>query len=475
MRLSDRAINGAAWTLGERVSVQLIQFVIGIVLARLLAPEAYGLVGMLAVFLALAQLLIDSGFGNALIRKKERTEADYSTVFYFNLAVSLALYAILYVSAPFIASFYNIPELKEITRIISITVILNAIALVPTAKFTSELNFKSQAIASIASVIGSGVLGIWMAFKGFGVWALVGQSIALALLKSIILLVQSRWMPKLCFSRTSFREMFSYGSRLLAGGFIHTIYTNLYTILIGKFFNATDTGYYNRANMYGILPNSIYIQTVSKVLFPVLSQQQDDDALMLQTYKKSVKASMAVYVPLLFGMAVLSSQLIEILIGPKWLPCAPLLQVLCIGYAISPLSTLNLNLLYVKGRSDLTLKLDIIKKSIGIAILFATLPLGLWWMCVGKALYEVVAFCLNCHYTGKIFKYGLLEQFKDVLPSFIKSILMLGLILLILHFTQGVWLQLILGFLCGTVLYFILSLVFNDGSLELIKNMICRK
>lgn len=475
MKLSSEAINGAAWTLGERVSVQLIQFVIGIVLARLLAPEAYGLVGMLAVFLALAQLFIDSGFGNALIRKKERTDADYSTVFYFNLAVSIAIYAILYVCAPLIASFYNIPELKEITRIISLTIILNAIALVPTAKFTSELNFKSQAIASIASVIGSGVLGIWMAYRGYGVWALVGQSMTMALLKTLILLFQSHWLPKLCFSVTSFKEMFSYGSKLLAGGFLHTIYSNLYTILVGKFFNATDTGYYNRANMYGVLPGSIYNQTVSKVLFPVLSKQQDDDALMIQTYRKAVKASMFIYVPLLFGMAALSSQLIEILIGPKWLPCAPLLQVLCIGYALSPLSIMNLNLLYVKGRSDLTLKLDIIKKSIGVCILLATLPFGLWWMCAGKALYEVVAFSLNCHYTGRIFGYGIWAQTRDVLPSFLKSALMLGLILLILHYIDGLWLQFITGFMGGTALYFILSLVFNDGSLELIKNMICRK
>ena len=466
MSTKTSTIQGTAWTLTERVSVQLIQFVIGIILARKLAPEAYGIVGMLGIFLGIAQICLDCGFGNALIRKKDKTDVDYSTIFIFNLGISLLLYAALYIGAPLIASFYKIPELTGITRVISLTIILNALSLVHTAKLTYELNFKLQSVTAIIAVIISGIVGIWMAYHEYGVWALVGQSICMSLLRTAILWVASRWKPLLCFSVSSFKEMFAYGSRLLASGLIHTIYTNLYTIIVGKFFDATSTGYYNRANTYGLMPNNICDQVVNKVFFPVLSRQQDDISALIGTYKKMIKTLMYVYVPFLIGMAALSSQLLEVLIGPKWLPCAPLLSILCIGYAIAPLTSVNLNLLFVKGRSDLTLRLDIIKKIIGTIILFASLPFGLWWMCFGKAIYEVVAFSLNSHYTKKFFGYGAFAQIKDILPTFIMSASMYALIAFILRFFHNPWTELFVGFGTGVAFYFIISLLTGNESLK---------
>ena len=468
-------IQGTAWTLIERVSVQLIQFAIGIILARKLAPEAYGMVGLLGIFLGIAQICLDCGFGNALIRKKDKTDADYSPIFIFNLGVSLLMYAVLYAAAPLIASFYKIPELTGITRIISLTVILNAFSLVHTAKLTYELNFKLQSVTSILAVILSGLIGIWMAYHGYGVWSLVGQSISMAFLRTAILWVASKWSPGLCFSVSSFKEMFAYGSRLLAGSLIHTIYTNMYTILVGKFYDATSTGYYNRANTYGLMPNNICGQIVSKVFFPVLSRQQDNIAALIGTYRKMIKTLMYAYVPILLGMAALSEQLIEVLIGSKWLPCAPLLTILCIGYAIAPLSTVNLNLLYVKGRSDLTLRLDVIKKTFGIIILLVSLPFGLWWMCFGKALYEVVAFSMNSHYTRKLFNYGAIAQVKDLLPTFIISALMYILVAFVIRLFDNPWTELLVGFGTGATFYLVASLLTRNESLKDLYEIVSHK
>lgn len=476
MDSSNRALKGAAWTLSERISVQMIQFVIGVILARLLAPQDYGMVGLLAVFLGISQLCLDCGFGNALIRKKERTAADYSTVFYFNMAVSLVMYGLLFVASPWIARFYGIPELTDITRIISLSILINATSLVQTAKFTAELRFKQQAIASIVAVLGSGILGIVLAYKGFGVWALVVQNLCMAFLRSLSLWIMSNWRPQLIFSADSFREMFSYGSKLLAGGFIHTIYTNLYTITIGKTFSAADAGFFNRANTYGIIPNDIFYQVSSKVFFPILSQKQDNDADLLLSYGKAVRVSMCVYVPFMLGMAALSAPLLEALVGPKWLPASPLLTVLCIGYAFAPMSTLNLNLLYVKGRSDLTLKLDIIKKSLGIAILFAMLPFGIIWMCVGKAGYELIAFSLNTFYTRKLLGYGFWKQVRDIAPTLVKAALMFAAILAVTSVLNvNVWAELALGTIAGFAVYLILSVLVRDDAFMELKKVLFEK
>lgn len=468
MPTRETAVRGTAWTLAERLSVQMMQFITGIVLARLLAPDDYGMVGLLSIFLGVAQLFIDSGFTNALVRKKDKNSTDYSTVFYFNIVVSLLLYGILYLCAPFISRFYNLEDLTPITRIISLTVIINGFCIVQTAKFTSEFNFKAQALASIMSVLGSGTLGILMAYNDYGVWALVWQSVSMAGIRMVSLWIMSDWKPEFVFSLTSFKEMFSFGSRLLVSGFIHTIYTNLYTLSIGKVFNKTDVGLYNRANMYGLLPYEVYCQVVNKVIFPILVEKQDDNKLLVSSYQKMMKLSMFFYVPLMFGVAVLSAPLLEALIGAKWLPCAPLLTVLCLGYAISPLSILNQNLLYVKGRSDITLKLDLIKKPIGIAILFATLPLGIKWMCVGKAVYELVAFAINSIYTKRLLNYGLWKQIRDVLPVLVSA----GVMGIIIAFTvshfNGVWAQLAVGLATGVLSYSLISLIYKNESFMLI-------
>ena len=450
---SSKAASGMAWTLIERMSVQVCQFVIGIVLARLLLPSDYGTVGMLAIFMAIAQSLLDSGFNRALIQKKNRTNVDYSTVFYFNLIISLFVYVVFFCIAPYIADFYRTPILTEVSRVVFIAVIVNAFSLVQTAKLTIELNFRLQSLASVISVVSSGILGIVLAYIGYGVWALVAQGVSSAFVRTVILWIFSHWKPIFVFSIDSFKELFSFGSKLLVGDFIHTIYTNMYTLVIGRSFNSSDVGYYNRANGYAALPYSVFSQVVNKVMFPILSEKQDDNVALLNVYNKLFRTPMFFYTPLMFGIAALAKPLICIMIGEKWLNCVSLLQILCIGLVFSPMTAINLNLLYVKGRSDLSLKLDLIKKPIGIAILFASLPFGLWWMCFGKAFYDFVAFVMNCYYTKKLLDYGAIEQLKSISSILIVSILMYLVIYGICSFLTSYIMMLIVGIIIGFSFY----------------------
>ena len=463
-----------AWTLIERLSIQVCQFIIGIILARILMPSDYGVVGMLAIFMAVAQSLLDSGFNRALIQKKDRTNVDYSTVFYFNLAIAIALYLVLFFAAPYIASFYRTPILTDVSRVVSLSIIINALSLVQTAKLTIELNFRLQSVASIVSVIVSGVLGVILAYCGYGVWALVVQGLCSAVVRTIVIWIFSHWKPLLLFSKDSFRSLFSFGSKLLIGDLIHTIYTNMYTLVIGRAYNSADVGYYNRANGYSALPYLIFSQVVNKVMFPILSEKQDDNKALLNTYNKLFRVPMYIYTPLMFAIAAMAKPLICVMIGEKWVDCVPLLQVLCIGYVFSPMTAINLILLYVKGRSDISLKLDLIKKPIGIAFLFASIPFGLWWMCFGKAVYDFVAFAMNCYYTKKLLNYGFVEQMKSISSILIFSIVMFVVVLFINSFITAYWLMLLVGAASGTVIYIILSVLFKEESLqicmELIKN-----
>ena len=476
---NTKVVKGMAWTLIERLSIQVCHFIIGIILARVLMPSDYGIVGMLSIFMAVAQSLLDSGFNRALIQKKDRTNVDYSTVFYFNLAIAIGLYLVLFFAAPYIASFYRTPILTDVSRVVSFSIIVNALSLVQTAKLTIELNFRLQSIASIVSVFFSGVLGVILAYCGYGVWALVVQGLSSAVVRTVVIWIFAHWKPLLLFSKESFKALFSFGSKLLIGDLIHTIYTNMYTLVIGRAYNSADVGYYNRANGYSALPYSVFSQVVNKVMFPILSEKQDDNVALLNTYNKLFRVSMFIYTPLMFAIAAMAKPLICVMIGEKWMECVPLLQVLCIGCVFAPMTAINLNLLYVKGRSDISLKLDFIKKPLGIVILFASIPFGLWWMCVGKALYDFVAFAMNCYYTKKLLNYGFIEQLRSISPFIIYSIVMFVGILFFNSFFTSYWLMIICGILIGFSIYIGLSLLFKDSALQtcvyFVKNKISKK
>lgn len=476
----DRAIRGAAargmvWVLLEKFGLQALQFGLSIVMARLLAPSDYGIVGMLAIFLAISQMFIDSGFGAALIQKKDRTEIDYATVFYFNLAVGILFYAVLFLAAPWIAEFYRMPILKNVCRVVALGLPLGTLCSVHRSRLTIQLNFKLQTWISLSALILSGALGVCLAYCGYGVWALVWQGLFSSLVSITLLWGLTRWHPVLAFSTASFRRFFSFGWKHLCSSLINCFYGNLYTLVIGKAFGAADIGYYTRANGYAQLPAATVTDTVVRVNFPILAQLQDDREKLLAAYRRLLQIPMFFLVPISFGLAVTAEPLVTIMIGEKWLPCVPLLQVLCFGAIFSPLTLINLNLLYVKGRTDYVLKLELIKKPIAFAIVLGMIPLGMFWMCVGKAAYDIIAFMFNCYYTKKILGYGLFQQVKEMLPTLVNGVLMVGGVYLTMSYFSSPWAKLLLGISCGALVYLSFAATVKDESFYYMFNALMGK
>lgn len=452
--LKQKTVNGTLWSSLERFSVQGIQFVVMIIMARILTPDDYGLVGMLTIFIAVSQSLIDSGFSQALIRKQDRTETDNSTVFYFNIAVGIVLYAILYICAPLIARFYQEPILTPLARVIGLGLVFNSLAVVQRALLTLTLDFKTQAKASLIGAIVSGLIGITMAYTGYGVWAIVTQQLVNFGIVTILLWLFSKWKPILAYSWASFRELFSFGSKLLASGLIETIYRNIYLIVIGKVFKAADLGYYTRAHQFSDFASSNITGIFQRVSYPVLCTIQNDDARLAVAYRRILCTSAFVIFPLLMGLAAVARPLIITFLTEKWLFSATLLVPLCFSAMWYPIHAINLNLLQVKGRSDLFLRLEIVKKFVGVSILCATIPMGLLAMCWGALLSSIICLVINTHFTGKLIHLGFFKQMKDLFPTLLLSIGM-GMIvyLTVTYLDFEPWVLLVLGVLEGAVIY----------------------
>ena len=415
--LKNKTVKGTLWSTLERFSVQGIMFVVMIIMARVLSPEDYGLVGMITIFIAVSQSLIDSGFSQALIRKQDRTETDNSTVFYFNIAVGGALYAILYLCAPLISDFYGEPQLTPITRAIGLSIVFNSLSVVQRALLTVRLDFKTQAKATLIGAVVSGAAGVTMAYTGFGVWAIVTQQVVNLALVTLFLWVFSHWKPICSYSWKSFRELFSFGSKLLASGLLDTLYRNMYLIVIGKVFKASDLGYYTRAHQFSDFASSNITGIFQRVSYPVLCTIQDDDTRLADVYRRLLKVSAFVIFPLLMGLAAVARPLVITFLTEKWLSAATLLVPLCFAGMWYPVHAINLNLLQVKGRSDLFLRLEIIKKALGVAMLCITLPMGLLPMCWGMLANSIISLVINTHYTGRLIHLGFLAQMRDLLPS----------------------------------------------------------
>lgn len=431
-------------------------------MARLLTPADYGLVGMLAIFIAVSQSLIDSGFSQALIRKQDRSEIDNSTVFYFNIVVGIILYIILYLCAPLIAKFYSEPKLVPITRLIGLNIIFNSLAVVQRALLTIRLDFKTQAKASLIGAIVSGIIGIIMAYTGFGVWAIVTQQIFNLALVTLFLWLLSHWKPILIYSWDSFRELFSFGSKLLGAGLLDTLYRNLYLIVIGKIFRASDLGYYTRAHQFSDFASSNVTSILQRVSYPVLCTIQNDDERLANVYRRMLRTSTFIIFPMMMLLAAVSRPLVLAFLTEKWLFASTLLIPLCFGAMWYPVHAINLNLLQVKGRSDLFLRLEIIKKCIGIMIICVTIPFGLLVMCWGTVVNSVVSLIINTYYTGKIINLGFLTQMRDILPILFLSLTVGAMVFLILNFVHMYsWLSLLVGIVIGIILYSVFAKILH--------------
>ena len=417
--LHNRTVKGAAWSFADNILRLGVSFVVGIVLARLLSPEEYGLIGIITIFISVFNSIVDSGFSNALIRKNNADDTDYNTVFWSNLMVSVVLCVVLFFSAGLIANFFDRPQLKPLTQVMSIIIIINAFAIIQRTILVKRIDFKTQTRVSFFSAVTSGAIGIAMAFAGCGVWALVGQQLSAQLLNSVLLWIYNRWKPKLVFSVTSFKELFGFGWKLLVAGLINSIWTQLYQVIIGKKYTASSLGLFTRAQQFTNLFSTNITQVVQRVSYPALAEIQDDRIHLKDAYKRVIKVTMLVTFSLMMGLAGVANNFIYCLIGEKWMGCVPMLQVLCFEMMLFPLHAINLNMLQVQGRSDLFLKLEIIKKIIATFPLLLGIFVGIYWMLISSVLVGFFTYYLNAYYSGPFLNYSIKEQVCDVLPSFI--------------------------------------------------------
>ncbi len=470
--LKSRTAKGLIWSTLERFSAQGVQFVLGIILARLLTPQDYGLVGMLAIFLAVSQTFIDSGFSSALIQKKNRDDLDYSTTFYFNILVAISFYAVLFLTAPLIASFYRQPQLIELTRAIGLTIVINAFAVVQRSKFTINLDFKTQTKASLGATIISGMLGIYFAYTGLGVWALVIQSLARRTIEVLILWWISEWYPTAGFSYARFKGLFSFGSKLLLSGLLDTIYNEIYTIVIGKAFSANTLGFFTRAKQFAAFPSSNITGIVGRVTYPVLSEVQDDNNRLATIYRKIIKLSALLIFPLMMGLAALAHPLIIIILTEKWIDTVWMLQILCFSMMWYPIHAINLNIINVKGRSDLFLRLEVIKKILITIVLVVTIPLGIKAMLLGQVFLSYAGLSINLHYTKQVINYGYWKQMRDLMPVLLLSFTMGMLIYILTFFISSLYLQLLIGLLFGCAFFIGIAWKFNVSEIRELKSFL---
>jgi O-antigen/teichoic acid export membrane protein len=460
--LRAKTIHALFWSFIESIGLQSIQFVIGIILARLLFPEQFGLIAMLAIFLGVSESFINSGFGAALIQKKDPTHTDKCSIFFFNILVGLILAGILCLAAPWIAAFYNEPILTPLTRALSLTIIINSFGLIQTIILTKEIDFKSITKVSLTASVPSGAIGITMAVLGYGVWSLVAQQILSAVFRATALWFFSPWRPSMIVSIRSLREMFGYGSRMLASGLLNRIFENVYLLVIGKMFSATALGFFARAQAMQDIPTQTLSGMVGRVTFPVFSSIQDDHARMKRGVKKALTLLVLINFPIMIGIAAVAHPLVLVLLTEKWAPCIPYLQLLCFVGLLYPVHLINLNALQALGRSDLFLRLEIIKKVMIVINIAVTWQWGIPAMISGMLVLSVISFYLNGYYTGRLIDYRFGEQLSDLTPYLLLSALM-GAAVYLAGFINypNYWFMLLTQITIGMVTYIVLCRMFR--------------
>lgn len=451
--LKEKTVKGVVWSSIDRFTSQGISFVFSMLIARMLMPSDYGVVAMLGIFMAVSGCFIDSGFGTALVRKIDRTETDFSTVFYFNNVVAILFYGLLWLASPYIAAFYDLPLLEDVTKVVGLNLIVGTLGAIQATKLSIAIDFKTRAKISVITTVFTGLVGLYLAYKGYGVWALVFQGLSSNILRTLLLWGYVKWRPKWLFSWKSFRELFSFGSKMLASGLLDTIYNNIYTIVIGKCFNSTALGVYSRADGLAQFPSSNVTGVIQNVTFPVLSSIQNDEERLAVGYKKLLRLSAFIIFPLMVGLAAVADPFIRLVLTDKWEGTIYYLQILCFALMWYPIHAINLNLLMAKGRSDYFLKLEIIKKIQGVIVLCVTVSLGLVAMCYGRIVSSLISLVWNTYYTKKIIGYGYAQQMKDLMHILLHSLVMGAIVFGVVCMFPNLWLQLIVGILAGMAYY----------------------
>ncbi len=465
-RLKSRTIRSLIWSGMESISVSALNLLFGIILARILLPQDFGIVAILQTFIFLSQTLVDSGMSNALIRQIKRTFEDCSTVFWFNIAISIGLYAILFGSAPLIADFFNIPILEPTTKVLSLTLIINSASIVHQTLLTANLDFRSQTQISLISIILSSITGVILAYNGCGVWAIVIQQLLNSIIRTTAFWYYSKWQPKLTFSRKSFSSLFSFGSKLLLSGIIDTIYTNIHSLIIGKIFDLKNLGLYSKAyHLSRFIPTTL-TAIVQRVSYPVMSEIQDKNDQLNDNFSRMIKMAGFITFPIAFIFAATSDSIINVLLTEKWIGIVPYIHILTFYFIWYPINSLNLNLLQVKGRSDLFLKLEIIKVVIGLLILAITASFSIRVICWGLVSHSTISLIINMYYTEKFINFGFKLQLKAFMPSLINAIIA-GLVAYFLHnIAENHLAQIFIGLTAGISIYYFGSLLLCSGELK---------
>ncbi len=443
--LKTKTVRGLIWSGIERFFGQMITFALALVLARLVTPADYGVLAIVMVFVTVSGLVVDAGFANALVRKVDCTDTDRSTVFYSNIVVSLVLFTLLWFLSPLLASFYNNLELTSLIRAASTIFVINSLGIVQQAILTSRIDFKKQTIISLLSSVVSGGVGINLAYNGYGVWALVAQAILIAALRVIMLWLIVRWIPLVVFSKESFKDLFGYSYKLMLANLIVGGGKELVQLLLGKSLGVTALGYYNYANKVGYFLPSNVSHTIQRVLFPIFSTIQDDDSQLSENFRRSMVLIMTLIYPLMLGISVMAEPLIKILLTPEWYSSIPLLRVIAITAAVYPLLYMNINMLWVKKRSDLTLKLECIAVSLRIIIVLTLYSFGILWVCIALCIADIINFLVYAKICERVCSYGLFRQLKDTLQLLFSSLIAALVAYYSISLVEGNVLQLFVG------------------------------
>lgn len=454
--LKDKTVKGVGWSAIENVVQTGVTFVVSIMLARLLTPDDYGLIGIIAIFTTVCTALINGGFTTALIRKKDVADDDYNTAFIANLSVSIVLYTLIYICSPWIADFFNRDELISLTRVSSLGMIIGALALVQQTRLTKRIDFKSQTKITLVASVLSGMVGIILALLGFGVWSLVAQQLMSHIIRTVFLWMVNKWIPSLRFSKKSFHELFGFGWKMMLSSVIDTVWKELYQVVVGKFYSPATLGQYTRSKQFSKLFSSNLTSVIQRVTYPVLSNIQDDKERMVAAYRKIIKTTMFVTAISMFFLGAISEPLLYCLIGPKWHEAAVYLPLICISSSTYPLHAINLNMLQVQGRSDLFLGLEVIKKVIAIGPLVIGALVGILPMLYTNILVSIIAYFLNSHYSGKFLGYSSWMQIKDIAPSFAIAILVSLSVFFLKYLPMSNWIILPVQIIVGGVVFFFL-------------------
>nr|WP_320013637.1 lipopolysaccharide biosynthesis protein [uncultured Desulfobacter sp.] len=459
--LEQKTVRAVAWNLLERSGVQGLSFVLGIILARLLTPADFGLIGMIYVFFAVAEVLVSGGFGTAYIQKKEVTVYDADTVFYSNLLISLVIYLVLWISAPAIAGFYEQPVLTGLTRVAGLVIIINAFNLIQLAQIVRDVDFKRKTKVTLIATFLSGVAGITAAYAGFGVWSLVIQQMSKQILTTSGFWVTSKWRPGLKFSVESFKSLFSFGFWILAAGLIKTIFDNIYILVIGKFFPAAQLGFYSKAKRFKIIASEEVSIAVGAVAFPILSKLQDDKLRVKRAIRKFLRHTLALVAPLLVLLIVVAEPFVILILTEKWAPMIPYMQLLCVAGILYPIHAVNVQVLKAQGKSNLNFRLEVIKNCLRVVNIVVMYRWGVIFIIIGEIICSILSLTVNTYYTKRLLSYGMIEQFNDI-RIIVFSAAISGLAgYLIIYNIENMYIKLVLGSLLTTSIYSAMQYIFN--------------